>query len=786
MTNVNPDSVKKLREYSQQMGFDPLDLDDAIDTQAETMEVDDDIFDDEDLAGTTDLQSRAKNPVFQYAAAAVIGTITLGLPLSAFFSLGGGKTVAKTDTPDTTQAATATTVDPEVDKLKTNIALDVQNPTANADTTAKPAPPQNPSETQVSKQQPTVVEKTPTIKKTLPIAKTPTVAHLPTPAVKPVVMAQTPKISQISSTISRPVYRLAPSPYPKVASVSIPPLSIKPKLPPKPTSVQIITATKPQPKLPEIIAASTKQHPSLQEMIAAATKSQPKLPEIIAAVSKPQAPTVAAQAAIPPISFQEAAALSSYGGGDPKENSALTFSAPSRSEQALSPVLALPLGTAVIGHTITPYNSISKGQSPGSSDLDISLDQPIQLAQGYSLPVGTVIQFAVNIAENGFVQATSKGVYINNSAIKVPAGTFSITGENKEALVAQQRAVRQDELVSADTKTAIYGAISTVGQVLTQAGNQTVIGSTGIGTISSLQTNNPNPNILAAIAQGAFQPLLTANQNRTNTVTAEILSLGRINTLPINTKVKIFVTTPGVVQIPIADNQTTSAQAPLPPYRAVMQVKTGALNANYSGLQQDQTQQINFPQTPLVQPQANFEQIPLVQPQINFQEDPVIQPQADFPQLPVVQPQVNAPETPAIQLPISFPQLPIAQPQVNASEPPQQQVNFPQFPVVQPQVNAPETPAIQPQAFQRPQTQTASPLQPQQTVDPLNLPPQPQQAIYPQTTTSQPEVAYPQITSPQPPYLETINRQNQQATYPQAISPKPRRAAYPQAITLEP
>jgi hypothetical protein len=692
MSDVNSESAKKLQEYSQQMGFDVLAPNEAIDTHAEAIYNE---SDDEDLEGSSDTQSRAKNPLFQYMAAAVMGTVLVGLPLSAFFSLGGGKTVAKTDTSETNQPVAATTADPEVDKLRTNIALDVQNPTANADTIAKPTPPQNPSESQIPTQKPK-----PVVAKPAPVVKAPSVASVPTPAIKLVTVAQVPKVVPVKTIAQPPAYR--PVSYPK------------------PQSVQITAVPKPQPA-----------------RIATVPKPQPVQ---IAAATKPQVPTVAAQAPTPPMSYQEASALASYGGGDTTDNSALTLAAAPSDEQTLSPTLPLPLGTAVIGHTITPYNSISKGQSQGTSDVSVSIDQPIQLAQGYSLPVGTVVQFSVVIADNGLVQATSKGVYINNSAIKVPAGTFSITGSNSEALVAQQRAVRQDELASADTRTAIYGAAGTIGQVFTQAGNQTVLGSTGIGTVSGIQTNNPSPNIIAVAAQGAFQPLLAANQSRTAATTAEIQGLSRINTLPINTKVKLFVATPGVVQIPVTGVQTTSAQAPdTQPYQA-MQVKPEALKGSTPGLQQDSTQQVNPQQTPVVRQQINSQQNSLVQPQVR-QQTPVVQPQANYPQTPVVQPQVNQATSAVQPQQINSQPTPAVQPQVNQTTP-----------VVQPQVNQ-TTPAVQPQQINSqptpavPQSEAAYPpaFQVQQAATQT---PQPQQPAYPQVTTPQPQQpAYPQITN---------------------------------------
>jgi outer membrane lipoprotein SlyB len=438
----------------------------------------------------------------------------------------------------------------------------------------------------------------------------------------------------------------------------------------------------------------------------------------MAAVAKYQVakPTIAAPDLTPPISYQEASALAIYGGSDPADKSALALSAPQINEQALSPSLPLPLGVAVIGHTITPYNSISKGANQGASDLSVSLDQPIQLSQGYSLPVGTVVQFTITVADNGLVQATSKGIYINNSAIKVPSGSFSITGTNNEALVAQQRAMRQDELASADTRTAFYGAVGNVGQVLTQAGNQTVIGSIGIGTVSGIQTNSSSPNILAAAAQGAFQPLLAANQARTATVTAEIQGLSRINTLPINMKVKVFVTAPGVVQIPVAGGQTTFAEAPPATQEnsSAMEVKPASPKANYADLQPTKSKQ-----TPEIQPKANSRQ-------------------DIYPELANPKPQQ------AVYPDLTTPQL--------------QQVAYPEL--TTPQPSQPVVPDLTTPQLSQPVTPQITTPQPQQPIAPQVTTPQPQQPIYMELISPQQKHTYPQAITPRP----------QRAAYPQSIA----------------
>jgi hypothetical protein len=740
MSNSNLDSNEELKKYGQQLGFTPL-------SPAESIELPDtpdtDIF-NEEVEGASDTQSRAKNPVLQYGAAALIGTIFVGLPLAAMLGIGGGKQVAKTTEPkEKTGAAAASTADPEVDKLKTNIALDIQAkqsapPTTDAAQSAQTTqnPNSEPTATPAAKPVTSAVTQAPAAKPATPTT--------PVPTVKPIA----PAVATAPSTIAQPIPARSarrspdgrvenppkstqqyPSPYPvKIATLpttatrvpspsqpvqsqiqrkpfgvdlsrpvqhqaaslpnQIASLPISPKVPiqhqaaslpsrfasqalpsqiaalPKTSKRQFRSLPNQIAAIPSRIALPTtakRQFRSLPNQIAALPTATPQVPTQlkpfqpvkpnggvqIAANLRPTAaiwpitPSVPTTPVAPPMSYQEASALSIYGGdgdtpvptiGTKSKNNDLASAAIA---QNLSPALPLPVGIVVSGHTITPYNSISKGNAKQAADVSVMLDQPIQLAQGYSLPVGTIVQFGATVADNGLVQATSKGVYINNSPIQVPVGAFALTAENSQALIAQQRAMRQDELASADTKTALYGALGTVGQVVTQAGNQTVLGTTGIGTVTGIQTNNPTPNLLAAAAQGAFQPLLTANHSRTTTATTEILGLSKINTLPVQTKVKVFVSAPGIIQIPLAGNQTAQTQSSQQ-YQTALDVKDPVAPPIDPQLQPTSIAQ---PYSPAPQLPPTSSTNPTVQiPQPTYLQAPQVQPYSPVPQVQPVQP----------------------------------------------------------------------------------------------------------------------------------------------------
>jgi hypothetical protein len=695
MNNPSLDSNKELQKYSRQLGFAPLSPAEPIET-SETLDLD---TCDEDLQGSSDAQSQAKNPLFQYGAAALIGTLFVGLPLSAMLGIGGGKQVAKTTEPkEKTGQPVTPTADPEVDKLKTNIALDIQANQAAPPTT-------DPAQANAAAQN-SHPELTPEAKSVTPAAQAPAAKPVtPVPAVTPIqkvtpapTIAQAPTVAPVPRTISQPLpARTTPRspdrrlenppksiqryPLPQPANIAALPPTATRTAQSKPFGVQSQAIQRQIESLPSRIVSQPRtpkvQFRSLPNRIASLPTNASKAPtqrqatpQPVKIATLPTPPKTLAQpkpfqsvkpnggvpiaanlrpvgklqsattlpttisplvpiAVAPPMSYQEASALSIYGGDGDTPTPIVGGIKPKNSDlasvslaQNLSPALALPVGVVVSGHTVTPYNSISKGNNTQlAQDVSVTLDQPIQLAAGYSLPVGTIVQFGVTVADNGLVQAASKGVYINNSPIQVPAGAFALTAENSQALVAEQRAMRQDELASADTRTAIYGAVGTVGQVLTQAGNQTVIGTTGLGTVSGIQTNNPTPNILAAAAQGAFQPLLTANQTRTAATSTQILGLSKINTLPVQTKVKVFVAAPGVIQIPLAGDRTTAQTQFSPKYQTAMEAS-------------DLVTQPIDPQ--IIQPYSPLPQVPPTEP-IGL-EIPQVQSVRPYSPIPQVQP----------------------------------------------------------------------------------------------------------------------------------------------------
>jgi hypothetical protein len=548
-------------KISNQLGMKPL--------SETTTQIDPDNSDNDpivDIEGVVDEQTKSQNPLLQYAVASAIGLLVLGIPLSIILGISGGQTPSASEAPTdkTAKVPTVTTDSPEVERLKTQVALDFQSKEAQksdpATVAAKPA------------------ETTPPAQAAQPVKPVqPTQPAQPTQPIQPVQ----PVVATKPAKIDRPVAtQPAPQPIPIRSMPAQPSIArVQQSIPVRATEPKVAMVPRQQERFVRVTplvarAIPNRTSPSVARAIPnrtfptiASSKSVP-MPQPVAPVRQNEQASIAANrgvvagtatvavpiAAQKQLSYQEAVALSTVGAGD--ETTVSTMANVDVRlvvlQPQLSPNLPLPVGVVVEGHTITPYNSISGKNAPGTSDVAVMLDRPIQLAQGYSLPAGTTIQFALTIADNGAIQASSKGVYINNTEIKAPPGAFYLTAQDSSALIADQRALRQGDLANADIKTGLWGAAGKVGEVLVQAGNTTST-QTGLLGTSTVQSNSPNPNILGAVVQGAFQPLTQAQIQRSNAVASEVQGLSKLNTLAVNTRVRIFVAMPGVIQIPIAD-----------------------------------------------------------------------------------------------------------------------------------------------------------------------------------------------------------------------------------------
>jgi hypothetical protein len=359
-----------------------------------------------------------------------------------------------------------------------------------------------------------------------------TVAQTPkpvaTPAPKPAVAAPKPK--------PQPVVKApAPAPAPKPITIAV-----------QPPTVTATPATIARP-IPIPVA-----RPIPRPISAPVIQQQLPIPIPVATQ-----PTQTTPPEPPPLSFEQASALGMFGGYNSKfESDAMALESGDNSVLTL----ALPVGANVAAHTVTPYNSLSSRTSATNgteTPLSVQLDQPIQLSQGFSLPAGTIVQFGATVADNGAVTATSKGVFIDGTEIKVPVGAFALTASNSTALVANQRSLREGELSGADTTAAVWGAAGSLGKALVDSGNTSVVNSSGLGT-SVVQTNSGRVNIPGALLNGAFSPLAKAKESRANVLAQELQRSSKLNEIPVRSPVRVFVAAAATVQVPVSSDVTTA------------------------------------------------------------------------------------------------------------------------------------------------------------------------------------------------------------------------------------
>ncbi len=259
----------------------------------------------------------------------------------------------------------------------------------------------------------------------------------------------------------------------------------------------------------------------------------------------------------PEMSWEQASALGSYGGNGDIENMANRAVDPAApTALAMSPVLRLPVGQVVSGKLVTPfYTLLSNGegqqQQSQKSAVSVTIDKAIEVGSGWHLPIGTTIEFDFQVADNGTIVATSKKVTYGNTEIQIPAGAFTVVGTDNQPLTAQIKQVDGDKLASADLRAAVFNGLSEVGNVLVNGNNSSTVTVGGGTTIAT--NNNGSPNILGAVAKGAFSPLAQTQVTRAQAIAQKLEKQSKVATLKPGTQVLIYVAVPASFQLPSDD-----------------------------------------------------------------------------------------------------------------------------------------------------------------------------------------------------------------------------------------
>uniref|UniRef100_UPI0035930036 hypothetical protein n=1 Tax=Chamaesiphon sp. TaxID=2814140 RepID=UPI0035930036 len=327
-------------------------------------------------------------------------------------------------------------------------------------------------------------------------------------------------------------------------------------------------------------------------------KTQPsRIPEPITPrspiVAKAQIqPTVTANRSTVPkqprLDWEQASALSNYGGipNDTTPTKPTDRPLALTGGNAMSPILRLPVGQVVSGKLVTPFYTLignSDGIAQNSKALaTVTIDKAIEVGSGWHLPVGTAIEFELQIADNGMIQAVSKKVTYGNTQIDIPAGAFAITGNDNQPLFAQIKEVSGSQLAAADTRAAIFGGAAEIGNVLINSGNSSSV-SVGVGTTIATQ-NNGSPNILGAVFKGAFSPQAQAEVSRANSLASKLQKMSKVGYLLPGTPMRVYVSQAATFQLPIDNNNTPQTSSSTQNYPPTQVPKVARLDASATSL----------------------------------------------------------------------------------------------------------------------------------------------------------------------------------------------------------
>lgn len=312
-----------------------------------------------------------------------------------------------------------------------------------------------------------------------------------------------------------------------------------------------------------------------------------RLPKPVLASTQPIAQPKPAISPQPRLDWEQASALANYGGipNDTTPTKPTNQPLALAGGNAMSPILRLPVGQVVSGKLVTPFYTLignGEGTSQNSKALaTVTIDKAIEVGSGWHLPVGTAIEFELQIADNGMIQAVSKKVTYGNTQIDIPTGAFAITGNDNQPLFAQIKEVNGSQLAAADTRAAIFGGAAEVGNVLINSGNSSSV-SVGVGTTIATQ-NNGSPNILGAVFKGAFSPQAQAEVSRANSLANKLQKMSKVGYLLPGTPMRVYVAQTATFQLPI-DNNTPQTSISTQNYPPTPAPKVARLDASATSL----------------------------------------------------------------------------------------------------------------------------------------------------------------------------------------------------------
>lgn len=220
--------------------------------------------------------------------------------------------------------------------------------------------------------------------------------------------------------------------------------------------------------------------------------------------------------------------------------------------QQAEAVLVTPVISTISSSTnnniqVASVGSSSNIASPSNRQEErfvVQLKQPLIDSSGKALlPPGTLAVFEVkSIHPSGMVECDAIALIINQKEYLLPPGSISIRGEKGKPLMAQKYDDKGPEIASMDASTVVFGSLANLGRVLNQPRSEEIDDLDSVfGSRRRTRVDRNKPNILGAVLEGGFTPLLQQIQQRNERAIAQIQSRPNLWYITPNQKVVVFV-----------------------------------------------------------------------------------------------------------------------------------------------------------------------------------------------------------------------------------------------------
>lgn len=193
--------------------------------------------------------------------------------------------------------------------------------------------------------------------------------------------------------------------------------------------------------------------------------------------------------------------------------------------------------------------SVRQSNVPSSSGTDserfvVQLNQPLVDSSGQViLPSGTLAVFEVkSVHPSGMVYCDARALIVDGKEYLLPPGSISIRGEDGKPLMAKKYDDKGPEIASMDASTVVFGSLANLGRVLNQPRSEEIDDLDSVlGSRRRTRIDRDKPNILGAVLEGGFTPLLQQIQQRNSRAQAQIQSRPNLWYITPNQKVVVFV-----------------------------------------------------------------------------------------------------------------------------------------------------------------------------------------------------------------------------------------------------